>query len=635
MSRFRTMADVLQNSFSLYPDRPALRWREGTTFKEMTYRELEEQARLIGAGLISLGVKFQEHVGLIADVSQYWTTADVAMQMIGVVDVPRGTDSTADELGYIINHSGSEVVFVHHPGEIDKIEKGLKKIKGKVTKYVILNDEKPKTASRKAMLLSELIDLGRDVLEKNGKEAKELEKRFEKIKPDSLSTIVYTSGTTGEPKGVMLMHSNFASQMNTLNNIVAPTPEDKGLTLLPPWHVFGRITEYLFLSAGCSLTYTDVKNIGEDLRTIKPTYVPAVPRIWEGVYNKILAGVKKAGKEGAFNLFKGFALTYLHHKNRLMGKERIFIKRNPIASLGVKLVSLIMIPVYWLPKKLGDILVFKKVLAATGGELYASVSGGGALPSYVDEFFAAIGVRILEGYGLTETTPVLSVRLPDRVIPGTVGPLIENTEMRIIDLEGNDVTDVPGAKGTLYVRGPQVMKGYYKNPKKTKEVLDDDGWFNTGDLVMITVNNEVAIVGRSKDTIVLVGGENVEPTPIEEKLKQSEYIDHIMCVGQDQKSIGALIVPNIEELEKFAKANNIEGKDINDWKENADINKLYKKEIQTLVSADTGFKSFERVTVFRLLSKPFEQGVELNNTLKLKRHVVTDMYEDLIKEMYE
>ncbi|RME90388.1 MAG: long-chain fatty acid--CoA ligase [Candidatus Hydrogenedentota bacterium] len=637
---YKTMVDVFENSFRLYADRIAFRWRnKDGQFEEMTYREAEEISHALGVGLINLGVKAKSHVGLIADVSHLWTLTDIAIQLIGAVDVPRGTDSTADELAYILNHSGSDVVFVHHAGEIEKIEKGLKKIKKKgkikIKKFIVMDDEVPKKYARKAIAWSSLIDKGRQIIEKNGKEAKEAQKRRTKVKPEDLSTIIYTSGTTGEPKGVMTMHSNFASQISIVPKIVQFEPDESGLTLLPPWHVFGRITEYLFLSVGASITYTDIKHIGEDLKNIKPTYVPAVPRIWEGVYNKIMQGVRKSGKENIFNFFQKISLAYLAHKNRIENKENLYKKRPIFIDIPLKFVSFIMMLLLLPLKKLGDVLVFKKVLAATGGRMKASISGGGALPEYVDKFFASIGIKILEGYGMTETSPVISVRRPERVVLGTVGPPIPQTEIRLIDLDGNDVTNIVGAKGTLHVRGPQVMKGYYKNPKKTREVLSPDGWMNTGDLVRINIYGEISIVGRSKDTIVLIGGENVEPTPIEEKLKESPYIDHVMCVGQDQKTIGALIVPNEEMLAEFVKKHNIAGESLKDWIQDKQVQALYKSEISRLINLENGFKSFERVTDFRLLTKPFEKGDELNNTLKVKRHVVTEKYKDLIEDMYK
>ena len=629
------MIDVFNNSFKLYPDRLALRWREGSIFQEMTYHELEKKATAYAAGLVSIGVKYKQHIGLIADVSYQWTLSDVAIQLAGAVDVPRGTDSNGDELGYIISHAGCKIVLVSDVKEIEKINKGLKKKRFTVTKYVVLDNNVPKKYGRKAIAMQDVIEKGEKALEKkSSKEAKELAKRAKQIKPDNLATIIYTSGTTGEPKGVMTSHGNLAFQMNLLPKLTNAGPDDRGLTLLPPWHIFGRIAEYLFLSVGCSITYTDIKNIGDDMRNLKPTYVPAVPRIWEGVYNKIISNVRKSGKEGIFNFFKGISLKYLSYKKVIDNTEVLYEKPNPLFTPVRKLVSLVMMLLILPLKKLGDVLVFKKVLAATGGELKASISGGGALPGYVDDFFAAIGVTILEGYGMTETSPIISVRLPERVVQGTVGPIVEQTEYRLIDLEGNDVTDQLGAKGTLHIRGPQVMQGYYKNPKKTAEVLTKDGWMNTGDIVRINTNGEISIVGRSKDTIVLVGGENIEPTPIEEKLKESQYIDHVMAVGQDQKTLGALIVPNEEELARFVKANNLSGDSLKDWLELAEVNKLYKSEIARLISNDTGFKNFEKITDFRLLTKPFEKGDELNNTLKVKRHVVNEKYEKLIKDIY-
>jgi len=633
----KTYVEAIQQSFKNYASRLAFRYREGgEAFKTLTFGELEKQVHLVAAGLAALGVKPKDHVGLIADVGHYWAIANLSIQLNGAADVPRGTDSTGPELAYILDHSGSNIVFVLNAEQIKKIDAGMKKYKHKIKKYIVLNDDK-KAKGANILTLSELKAEGEKFIKKGGKALADFESRPSKVAPSDLSCIVYTSGTTGEPKGVMLSHGNFASQLNIIPNMLNIGPADSGLTLLPPWHVFGRITEVLFFAIGASITYTDIKHIGEDLRTIKPTYVPAVPRIWEGVYNKIIGNVKKQGKEPIFNKFKTAALNFNHAIAKLTNKEKRPLARSFFSSIATRFMGLIGALVWFIPKKLGDILVFKKVLAATGGHLKASLSGGGALPSYIDDFFRAIGVRILEGYGLTETSPVLSVRLMDRVIPGTVGPLIAQTEYKLIDLEGRDVTKIPGAKGTLHVRGPQVMQGYYKNPKKTAEVLTPDGWFNTGDLVVFNHSGEISIVGRSKDTMVLVGGENVEPTPIEEKMKESEFIDHVMCVtrafGEDQKFVGALVVPNQENLAVWCKKNGVGG-DLSAWVKDPKVIALYRSEINKSVNAENGFKNFEKIGAFALLKKPFEPGDELNNTLKVRRHIVSDKYEKLINEMY-
>lgn len=633
----KTYVEAIQQSFKKNGSRLACRYRQnGEDFKTMTYSELEKSVRLTAAGLAAIGVKPKDHVGLIADVSHYWITANLAIQLNGSADVPRGTDSTGPEIAYILDHSGSNYAFVHNAEQVSKIEAGMKKFKHKIKKYIVLNDES-RAKGKNIMTLSALKIEGEKLIKKGGKALAEFESRADKVSPSDLSGIIYTSGTTGEPKGVMLSHGNFASQMRVIPEILKISPEDSGLTLLPPWHVFGRITEMMFFAIGAAVTYTDIKHIGEDMRNLKPTYVPAVPRIWEGVYNKIIGNVKKQGKEPIFNKFKAAALKYNHFIAMLTGKEKRPLPRNIASAIGARLVGLIGAIIWFIPKKLGDILVFKKVLAATGGNLKASLSGGGALPSYIDDFFRAIGVKILEGYGLTETSPVLSVRLMDRLIPGTVGPLIPGTEYKMIDLEGRDVTKIRGAKGTLHVRGPQIMQGYYKNPKKTADVLTPDGWFNTGDLVMFNHSGEISIVGRSKDTLVLVGGENVEPTPIEEKMKESTFIDHVMLVsrafGEDQKVLGALVVPNADNLADWCKQNGVGG-DLAAWTKDAKVIALFRSEINKLISNENGFKNFEKVGVFALLKKPFEQGDELNNTLKVRRHIVNDKYDKLIDEMY-
>jgi long-chain acyl-CoA synthetase len=633
----KTYVEAIQQSFKKNAQRIAVRYREGSEeFKTLTYAQLEKEVNLVAAGLAAIGVKPKDHIGLIADVSHYWITANLAIQLNGAADVPRGTDSTGPEIAYILDHSGSNVVFVHNGEQVKKIDTALKKFKLKVKKYIVLNDQKTAKASN-VMTLSELKAEGEKLVKKGGKALADFESRAGKVAPSDLSCLVYTSGTTGEPKGVMLSHGNFASQMRTIPEVLKIGPSDSGLTLLPPWHVFGRITEMMFIAIGASITYTDIKHIGDDMRSIKPTYVPAVPRIWEGIYNKIIGNVKKAGKEPIFNKFKAAALKYNHFVSMLTGKEKLPIGRNIVSAIGARIVGLFGAIVWFVPKKLGDILVFKKVLAATGGNLKASLSGGGALPSYIDDFFRAIGVRILEGYGLTETSPVLSVRRMERLIPGTVGPLIAHTEYKLIDLEGRDVTRIPGAKGTLHVRGPQVMQGYYKNPKKTADVLTPDGWFNTGDLVVFNHSGEISIVGRSKDTLVLVGGENVEPTPIEEKMKESEFIDHVMLVsrafGEDQKVLGALIVPNADNLADWAKKNGVSG-DFNALIKDPKVHTMYRHEINKYINSENGFKNFEKVGVFTLLKKPFEQGDELNNTLKVRRHIVSEKYEKLIDDMY-
>jgi long-chain acyl-CoA synthetase len=280
---------------------------------------------------------------------------------------------------------------------------------------------------------------------------------------------------------------------------------------------------------------------------------------------------------------------------------------------------------------LGDMLVFRSLKERLGGRFVAGVSGGGALPPYVDGFFQAAGIKLLEGYGLTETGPVLAVRYETGPVPGTVGPLLPDIEYRVVADDGTEVG--PNRKGVLYVRSPQMMLGYYKKPEETAQVLED-GWLNTGDLVVFTHSGPLRVLGRVKETIVLLGGENVEPTPIEDTLVQSDFIEQAMVVGQDKKFLGALIVPNFERLEEFAAQEGISYIERRDLAANARTQELIHAEIQSLVNHKKGFKTFEQIFRFTLLTDQFEVGVELTQTLKKKRDVIGERYRREIEALF-
>lgn len=630
-----TLVQIFNSAFDEYSNQIALRWREGEKYETMTFLDLKYKVRALAAALLDLGVKKQEHIGLIADCSQLWIIVDLAIQFINAIDIPRGTDTTGEELSYILSHSGVSIVFVHHFGEIEKIKQAAKSSKSNFSHFIVMDDKVTKS-SKDVSALSFLFERGDELLKGNSSDIRdELMERMENIKPDDLFTIIYTSGTTGMPKGVMLKNSNIVHAINSLPDILNVTStNDSALTLLPPWHIFGRMCEYFCLAVGVQVSYTSIVNIGEDMRTLKPTILPAVPRIWEGVYNKIIAKVKQQNKEKIFNIFKFVAVRFISSKKYLRGEHVQYKAENVVVDLFKRLKAILFVIVFFIPKKLGDILVFKKILAATGGNMRYSVSAGGALPSYIDDLFSAMGLQILEGYGLTEA-PLVSFRRPGNIVLGTVGFVLDDTEIKLLDSYGNDVTSIPDVKGTLHIKGPQVLSSYYKNKEKTAEVLDADGWFNTGDLVKITTSGMLSIVGRSKDTIVLLGGENVEPVPIEDKLKESEYVDQVMCVGQDEKSIGALVILSEEEVQKYAAEHSINEKSFSDLLKKQEIKDLIKQEISRLISKENHFRGFERISNFRLLDKPFEKGEELSNTFKVKRNVVTDKYIKLIKEMYK
>jgi long-chain acyl-CoA synthetase len=453
-------------------------------------------------------------------------------------------------------------------------------------------------------------------------------------KKDDLACIIFTSGTTGEPKGVMLSHYNFIAQLDELKERIYLFPGDRAILVLPVWHDFERLCEYVVTSQGATLGYS--KPIGSvlmpDLQKLNPQLFPAVPRVFESVYDGINRTMRKTGGI-VYVLYKFFvAVAKLHSKI-----DRRLFRKTARYSNDFLFLMWILLVIPWLIlyplKALGNVLVFRKIRAKLGTGFRSGVSGGGALPSQIDEFFWAIGAKVVEGYGLTETAPVISVRPIDAPVFGTVGSAIRHVEVRIVDDDGKVLS--PGVKGEVQVRGDTVMKGYYKRDDLTKQVIDKDGWFSTGDIGMLTVNKELVLRGRKKDTIVLRGGENVEPLPIEMKLNESQYVRESVVIGQDQRSLGALIVPEHDEVIAFAENEGIAFSSYEALLKHSEVLKLFEQEIHAAVSQKNGFRLFERIGPFCLLPKQFEVGKELSAKQEIARFKITEIYKRTIKGMFK
>lgn len=622
----QNLAELYRESAEKFGDLPAFLTRDkNKVYQPLTFKELYEKGCGLATALIDLGVEARDHVALMADNRQEWILADCGILCTGAADVPRGTDVTDQDINHIIPHSGAKVVFVEHKAMLDKIVK-LKASLPNV-KHIIMMDPESRPGGD-VLHMSDLIDQG---LKKRAAGDRRVEERIAQIKPDDLFTLIYTSGTTGTPKGVMLMHKSMVSQVRNIP--IDVNPSDRIISILPVWHIFERVFEMLAVGRGAPTYYTNIRTMREDLAIVKPTFMASAPRLWENIYQ----GIKKKVQDGPavpralFNAAYFCARMVKGATRFVSGRKLDLTNRNPIVSFFVGILLLIRASFFVLPFFLLDLIVLKKIRAATGGKLRGSVSGGGALPLHVDEFFNDIGIPVLEGYGMTETCPVLAVRTFDRLVIGSVGPIYPETDIRLIDISNGEVIypgpNGRGRKGEIHARGPQVMKGYYKNPEATDKVLKD-GWMNTGDLGIMSFNNTLKIVGRSKETIVLLGGENVEPVPIENKLLESPLIEQCMVAGQDQKYLTVLIVPNPDAMKDY-------GASIEEISKSADALAMMREEVKTLVSGATGFKAFERVVDCRLLPKMFEVNDELTNIFKLKRHVITDKYSDLIKSMYE
>lgn len=627
-----TLTEIYAGAADLFGDLPAFARKDASgKFVPLSFRELYETGLDLATALVSMGVHARDHIGLISDNRLEWIICDYGILLAGASDVPRGTDITDDELVYILNHADVRVLFVENLTTLEKLQRCQHRLK-KHEKVILMSSggEPPRGVLR----LEDLIDEGARLRKMGDCSASE---RAAAVKPGDLFTIIYTSGTTGTPKGVQLTHENMCSQIKNLPFDLKPG--DRTLSILPVWHSYERIFEMVAISMGACTYYTSLRGIAEDLKVVRPTLMASAPRLWESLYQKILSNVKSAALLRRVLFHTAYACTRnVHRAERFfLGQELDMTGRGLLENAGLAAGHAAAWLLSFVPHRILDRLVLAKLRDLVGGRFRGTISGGGALQPHVDEFFNFIGIPVLEGYGLTETSPVLAVRTWKNLVIGTVGHPYPGTEIRIVDLHTGDILypntwkrgHGRGLRGEIHVRGPQVMKGYYKDPEGTDRVLRD-GWLNTGDIGMITFNNCLKILGRSKDTIVLLSGENVEPVPLEARLVSSPLIEQCMVVGQDEKTLGALIVPDVNGFRHAG----LKAGHIADILPREDAHRLMDAEIRRLVCAETGFKPFERIAVWRFVPRSFEVGDELTNTFKLKRHVITERYENIIGEMF-
>lgn len=611
---------------------PAFATRESARhWRPVSYIALYEEGLNLATGLIDLGVLAREHIGLFGDNRYEWMLADYGVQLCGAADVPRGRDVSDAELKYIIDHAGIKVTFV----ETKELATRLLKLKKELPNLqnIIMLDAKADVPEG-VLSLKFVCNEGARLRSKGDRRAEE---RIAGIQPDDLFTLIYTSGTTGTPKGVMLSHDNMMSQIRNLPGKYDCT--DRILSVLPIWHVFERVIEMYTISFGGCTYYSSILSLGEDMLNVEPTFMASAPRLWEKIHEKIMLGVRKSHPVRQLLFHVAYFLSKQYKDSEYFITNRNLKLRPQPTWQRVLLMPLhvlrwlVVLPWYGF----FNAAVLERIRLGAGGCLAATISGGGALPIHIDKFFNYVGIPVLEGYGLTETSPVVSVRPKINLIVGTVGPPIRETEVLIVcSVTGKTLFPDPncrlggrGKRGEIMVRGPQVMKGYFREDELTSNALQN-GWLHTGDIGMMTHNDCLKILGRSKATIVLSSGENVEPEPLEMQLLRSRYIDQCMVVGQDKKFLGLLVVPNILELSK-AGLNTVSMSELADMPE---VRKIIKKEIKGLISLTEGYKKYEQITEFRILPERFEIGQELTNLFKIKRHVVTEKYKDTIEELF-
>ncbi|MEH2162814.1 MAG: long-chain fatty acid--CoA ligase [Nostoc sp.] len=587
----------------------------------ITYTHLAEQMQLFAAGLQALGVKVGDRISLISDNSPRWFIADQGIMTAGAVDAVRSSQADKEELLFIIANSGSTAIVVEDLKTLKKLQDRIKDLS--IQFAISLSDEAPATdETLKVLNFAQLIQVGKN-------------HNFVPVKQnrDALATLIYTSGTTGKPKGVMLSYKNLMHQVITFGTVLQPNVGDIVLSILPSWHSYERTVEYYLLSQGCTQVYSNLRSVKGDLRQFKPNYMVGVPRLWESIYEGVQKQFREqpANKQRLVNFLLGISDKYIKAQRTAQGLDLNNLHASAVERLAAKIQAAALLPLH----TLGERLVYAKVREATGGQVKQMISGGGALPRHIDNFFEIIGVQILQGYGLTETSPVTHVRRPWRNLIGASGLPLPATEAKIVDPE----TKVPlpvEKRGLVLLRGPQIMQGYYQNPEATAKAIDAEGWFDSGDLGWLTPQEDLVLTGRAKDTIVLTNGENIEPQPIEDACLRSPYIDQIMLVGQDQRSLGALIVPNVEAIEKWAQndpAASSPSQKI-DW-ESRMIQDLFRQELNREVQNRPGYRPDDRIGTFKLILEPFsiENGL-MTQTLKVRRHVVTERYRDIIDGMF-
>lgn len=614
-------------------------------FQNYTYGQVYEEVLVLATALRSLGVDRNTNVAIISDNRREWLITDFAIQSLGAVDVPRGCDSLGNEIRFILSFADCKFGFFENERQLQKV---LDKIEeSPQLRFAILFDEpeneiiaSAKKAGIRVISFTEIMADGKKLYDKDPElHKREIEKSMEQIQEDDTCTIIFTSGTTGIPKGVMLTHRNYMAQMRVIHNYVHCKPGDTWMTILPVWHSFERLIQYVAPTMKCSLAYSKpvAPILLPDMDAVRPQWICGVPRLWEALASGVDRAMRKKGgiSFALYNFFIKVGKIYSKMKDYVRGNICQIKKRSRFLD---KIAGILPMILLWPLYKLGDILVFKKIRAKFGGNISVAISGGGALQKNIDNFYRAIGLTLLEGYGLTESAPVISFRHPKFPRAGCVGMIFPTFELKIVKENHGVITSMDplpkGSQGMILVRGQQVMKGYYKRPDLTDKIIDKDGWLNTGDIGLLTLDGEIKITGRAKDTIVLLDGENIEPAIIESALCTSEFIESALVLGQDQKYLGSLIVPSKDAVVQYAQKNGIDFSDYEKLLQTQKIQELFSKEINDKDSVSKGFRTCEKIFKFALIPNSFKVGEELSAKQEMMRYKIVEKYAGLVATLF-
>ena len=588
-----TLSQLFLNTIKSYPKDDLMLYKKDGSFTPISTAEFEKQVKHFALGLRDLNYEAGEKLIILSENRPEWVMTDMANLCLGGVTVPIYTSLVPEQIKYIIDNSDAKVVVFSDDEMWEKI-KAIQSELIKVEHYITCQADGPEGTLTFA-----------DVQKRGERLAKEQPDLFEelalKVKPDDVASIIYTSGTTGAPKGVMLMHSNFVSNVEAVTTIIEFTEKDTVLSFLPLSHVLERMVTFAYLCKGCSIGYAEsIETVAENLLEIRPQIMVSVPRVFEKIYAKVMDNVL------ASSSLKRKIFFWAARIGKEYGRKKMLDQ--PVSGyLQFK-------------KNLAHKLVFSKIIEKTGGRVRFFVSGGAPLSKDIAEFFYAMGLIVLEGYGLTETSPVIAVNTLEDIKFGSVGKPIPGVEVKIAE------------DGEILTKGPHVMKGYYKMEAETQETIKD-GWFYTGDVGFLDEEGFVTITDRKKDLIVTAGGKNVAPQPIENIIKTNLYVSNAVIIGDKRKFISALVVPNFEKLVEYANANNISYSDYADLVENDKILNFIEAEINR---ATPGLASYEKVKKVALLDREFEiEKGEITPTLKVKRNIVEQKYRSIIDSLYQ
>jgi long-chain acyl-CoA synthetase len=587
-----TLSQLFLNTIKSYPKDDLMLSKKEGKYVPISTAEFADSVKYFSLGLKNLGLETGDKLIILSENRPKWVISDLANLCLGGITVPIYTTLVPEQIKYIIDDSDAKIVICSNQELWEKVE-AVKNELPKVTHYITYESEAPEGV----LTFDQVLEKGKKVDQEN---PEFFEKTALGIKPEDVATLIYTSGTTGDPKGVILTHSNFVSNVMACAPLLPFSDKDTGFSILFLSHSFERMVTFTYLYKGCSIGYGEnFQTIGENLLEIRPHFMAFAPRLLEKFYSKVIDNVMASS-----GLKQKIFFWAVKVGREYAGRE---LANKPISGM------------LRFKRKLAHKLVYSKIIDKLGGRVKFVVSGAAPLSKDIGEFFYALGIVIMEGYGLTETSPAISINTFEDLKFGTVGKPIPGVEVKIAE------------DGEIFAKGPNIMKGYYKKEEETKEVFEGE-WFKTGDIGHLDEDGFLVITDRKKDIIVTSGGKNVAPQPIENLLRINPYIEDALAIGDRRKFVSALVVPNFEKLEEYAKFNNISYETLGDLVKNDKVLHFMEGEVDR---STPSLASYEKIKKITLMERDFEiDKGEMTPTLKIKRNVVEEKYRGVIDDMY-